>query len=389
MLPVPDKEKHTEVSIKVGEILESFADRTMKKHEAPLLMGYPEAKVWYSVPLPEGISGDGSEYHFYIKKGTEPNLCIFLSGGGVAWNGYTAARPVSGGKVAAKLPNFYWNNLRPFSQLMNIHTGITQILEPANPVKEWNMAVITYSTGDFHVGNSEFRYKDEAGRRQVLHFHGYHNFLSAMRTIKIIFPSAEKLLIAGDSAGGFAVPALAPEIIRDHYPGCGDITLFSDSAQLLFSGWRDTARNVWKSPEHIWKPILSDNITVDWYRNVYSQFGDDIRYLYAGSPRDFLLSEYYNDILNDSFSTNPRIRNRYCREMKRMLFELKGITDKFGIMVYNFKNYRQNLGGTVHTAVRHPRFYSKHTGTGISMSEWLGDAINGNVYDAGGKHFEY
>ena len=76
----------------------------------------PEEMRWYRVPLPEGISGDGSGYHTYISKGRSNNLCIILSGGGVAWNEYTAARPVTGGKVAAGLPNFYWNNLRPFNE---------------------------------------------------------------------------------------------------------------------------------------------------------------------------------------------------------------------------------------------------------------------------------
>ena len=37
---------------------------------------------------------------------------------------------------------------------------------------------------------------------------------------KLYFPRAEKLLIAGDSAGAFAVPALTREILDDFYPDC-------------------------------------------------------------------------------------------------------------------------------------------------------------------------
>ena len=59
----------------------------------------PEEMTWYRVPLPDGISGDGSSYHTYVSKGKQNNLCIIISGGGVAWNEYTAARPVTGGKV--------------------------------------------------------------------------------------------------------------------------------------------------------------------------------------------------------------------------------------------------------------------------------------------------
>jgi hypothetical protein len=38
------------------------------------------------------------------------------------------------------------------------------------------------------------------------------------------------------------------------------------------------------------------------------------------------------------------------------------------------------IGGTVHTAVRHKRFYFQ-TPSGITMAKWLGDALEGKVYD--------
>ena len=103
---------------KVGDFVEKTIGMEVEKHlEAPDLIEEPEYQVWYRVSIPEGITADGSEYHVYLKKAESDDLCIFLSGGGVAWNGYTAARPVTGAKVAAGLPNFYWNNLRPFTQL--------------------------------------------------------------------------------------------------------------------------------------------------------------------------------------------------------------------------------------------------------------------------------
>ncbi len=116
------------ISIRVGDFVENSIEKQIihSRKEAPYLEGEPEQDTWYRVAIPEGITGDGSEYHIYIKKGSGKNLCVFLSGGGVAWNEYTAARPVTGGKVAAGLPNYYWNNLRPFTQIMNIHAGIME-----------------------------------------------------------------------------------------------------------------------------------------------------------------------------------------------------------------------------------------------------------------------
>ena len=65
---------------------------------------------------------------------------------------------------------------------------------------------------------------------------------------KNLFKNPKKLLIAGNSAGAFAVPALTDEILRTWYPDVSDVTLLSDSALLLYNKWEYTAREVWKAP---------------------------------------------------------------------------------------------------------------------------------------------
>ncbi|MGN0362225.1 MAG: pectin acetylesterase-family hydrolase [Bilifractor sp.] len=366
---------------RLGDLAEGVIGAEVERRfEAPLLAGEPETDIWYRIPISNGMSGDGSEYHIYIKKGRCANTCVFLSGGGVAWNAYTAARPVTGGKVAAGLPNFYWNNLRPFTQIMNINTGITEIGNSHNPFNDWNFIVITYATGDFHVGNNEFHYTAEDGTEQVLYFHGYANFLEAMRKGVSFFSSPEKLLIAGDSAGAFAVPAVTTTILEEFYPACMDVTVLSDSGQLLYKNWKRTAKEVWKTDTQLWESIRSDNITVDWYRRLYGIWGDRIRYLYAGSPRDYLLSAYLNDVQTHQYGTNAEVQEEYYHQMQRMLRSLKEMTPKFGMFIYDFRNLRWFLGGTVHTAIRHKRFYFQ-TGSGKTMAQWLGDAVHGYVYD--------
>ena len=123
----------------------------------------PETHQWYRVPVAGGKTADGSEYHIYIRKGTTDHLCVFLSGGGIAWNSYTADRPVTGGRVLAWQPNYYWNNLRPFTQVFNIGVGITDNSARRNPFRDWNFIVITYATGDMHPGRNNLRFSNEAG----------------------------------------------------------------------------------------------------------------------------------------------------------------------------------------------------------------------------------
>ncbi len=92
-----------------------------------MLQGAPDKNIWYKYPIPEGITGDGSEYYIYIKRAQSDNLCVFLSGGGVAGNRRLRGRS-QGERWLAGLPNYYWNNLRPFTQIMNINIGIKQRL---------------------------------------------------------------------------------------------------------------------------------------------------------------------------------------------------------------------------------------------------------------------
>ncbi len=368
----------------IGDFVENSIDKTMLDKDliAPELPDDPEEKKWYRVVIPNGMSGDGSQYHVYVKIADPDKLCIFFSGGGVAYNEYTAARPITGGKVAADLPNYYWNNLRPLTQIMNIDMGIMNLKDAENPFRDWSIIDIAYATGDFHIGNSDFPYEGEDKEQHVLHFHGYINFLEAMDVSKKLFADPQKLLIAGNSAGAFAVPALTDEILSKWYPDVSDVTLFSDSALLLYSKWQYTARHVWNAPESICDAIKTDNITLSWYKELFAKYGEKLRYLYSSSTRDYVLTAYYNDITNKTYKTDSDVQDAYYLQLKEMVSELKALTPKFGMYINNWVVPLITKGGTVHTAVREP-YFTRFTQDDVTMARWLYDAVNGNVYDIG------
>ena len=392
-LPQEDPQLFSQLAYHVGEFVEHTIDSSLAGSplEAPLLeedMELPP-QTWYRKLLPEGLSGDGSPYHIYLRKGSGDHLCIFLSGGGIAWNPYTAARPVTGGKTAAWMPNYYWDNLRPFTQIMNINNGITAASLPMNPFSDWNFLVITYSTGDMHVGDGELRYlpenedpEAEPAEEQVLHFHGRKNFLAAMNACRSYFPQPDKLLIAGDSAGAFAVPAVAETIADDFYPQLEDITLFSDSAQLYYGRWRHILKKVWHAKDRHWQDVNGSCLALEWYKGLYRRNPGRFRCLYAGSPRDYLLSAFYSDMHYNEYKTDASLQTFYCRQMRHMVRRLKELDPAMGIFIYDFKNPILAGGGTIHTAVRQPSFFLK-TPAGVSMAEWLSQAVEGDVTDAG------
>ena len=380
---------------KIGDTAENAIGNVMEntRFEAPELLIRPgqgvsqqlpemELRQWYRVPVEGGKTADGSEYHIYVRRGTTDHLCVFLSGGGIAWNPYTAARPVTGGRVLAWHPNYYWSNLRPFTQFFNIGVGITDNSARRNPFRDWNFVVITYATGDMHLGRNIYHYKDEEGQDQCLYFHGYENFRMSMRISKTLFPEADKLLIAGESAGAFAVPALAEQIHQEFYPSCHDVTLFSDSALLLNKEWKKTAREVWNVREETVRDIKGRNLTLDWYRALYRRRGDQYRYLYACSVRDYLLSAFYNDVHNKTYDTDERMQRLFTRQLRDMVRALQKVTPSFGIFLYDWRRPVLYRGGTIHTMVRQPEFYLHRRGV-PSMAKWLADAVEGETQSVG------
>ena len=378
--------KTEELVDKFGDLAENALGKRIENSslEAPILEpgAVSEPKTWYRVPVPEGISGDGSEYHIYVKRGTTDNLCIFFSGGGVAWNEYTAARPVTGGKTLTWKPNYYWNNLRPFTQIMNINVGITETNTARNPFDDWNFIVITYATGDFHAGTGDFNYTAEDGTKQVLHFHGRTNFIASLDLVSPLFPKPAKLLIAGDSAGAFSVPQATPCILERYYPDCRNITLLSDSAMLEYGNWRHTAKDIWKSPEKLWRAIHTTNIALDWYEELFKEYGTErFKCLYATSTHDYLLSAFYNDVTNKTYHTDAEVQEAYYEQTKEMVQRLKELNPDFHFFINNWKNVLYTKGGTIHTVVRQPYFWLKNEG--VSMAAWLHDAVHGNLYNVG------
>jgi len=372
---------------RLGDFVEKTVGNaiTASHLEAPVPEGDISDGAWYRLPVSEGLSGDGSEYYVYVRQGTSRHLCIFFSGGGMAWNEYTAARPVSGGKLTAGMPNYYWNNLRPFTQIMNIRVGLTDLVNPLNPFKDWSFLIVTYATGDLHVGENDFPYTAEDGSQQIVHFHGRRNFRAAMEHAVVYFPDPDKLLIAGDSAGAFAVPALTDEILSRYYPKCTDATLFSDSGQLLYPHWKRTARDVWKTENRLWKAIHTPNITMDWYHILFKKYGDSLRYLYASSTHDYLLSAYYNDVIRKTYTTDEDVQEAFFEQLKDIVKDFKELTEHSGIFINQWKNlavYPGLRGGTIHTAVRQPYFFVKSR-NGSTMAQWLFDAVEGKVYDKG------
>jgi|SRR5690625_514827 len=148
----------------------------------------------------------GAPFRSMIRKAEGSNdLVIFLQGGGACWDDFCLA---------------VINTPRKFPSKVNI---LNKDLEE-NPVKDWNVSYVPYCDGSLFIGDNTVQ--DAKGKDRI--YAGLHNLSAALSVTKQEFPTPDRILFAGSSAGGFATIMTTP-IVRYLWPDT-PIYVLADSA---------------------------------------------------------------------------------------------------------------------------------------------------------------
>jgi hypothetical protein len=171
--------------------------------------------AWQQIELPGTVCGNGSQYRFYVYDSpSSNNLLILFEGGGACWDYDTCSgrAGILGAAHPNGIPDNYIQEFQPkyVSPLVNgADPGIP--LRPKKDIatKGFDMVYMPYCTGDVHVGNSVVTYTDPTGQQPPLTWRhvGYNNTRAALDYLHTRFPSINKLLVTGFSAGGVATSA--------------------------------------------------------------------------------------------------------------------------------------------------------------------------------------
>ena len=342
----------------------------------------PQNGIWYRILLPDCRSANGSEYYASIKLGTEKNLAVVFMGGGVSVSEYTAARPLTVFNLFDdEREAFYFEQLEPQTDEA-IDQGICSS-QKENPFNNWNMIIINYSTGDFHVGRSDFPYTKTDGKKSVLFHHGYENFHACMAAALQYVPKPEKLLILGGSAGGFGVSMLSDEIIQ-MFSGCSNITCCIDGS-LLLGNWRQTAENVWKAPKEIYERLTGSNLTLDSLRALYGKYGNRVKYLFSSSVRDAELSRYQSWLDGDGAVLSRKAGDIYQKNLQCMSRDIQREIPEAGLFFFDslgFPGTDPEDHLTQHCILQLPSAFEQAV-EDKSAADWLWNAVNGRIEKIG------
>jgi len=165
---------------------------------------------WQLVEIPGTVCSNGSQYRFwYYDSPTSNNMVISFEGGGACWD-YPSCSGQTGILGAAN-PNGISADY--ITQMKAKYVSpIINGADPGLPFRSkdniatngWDMVYMPYCTGDVHTGNATKTYTDPTGVNPPLTWrhNGFNNSVAAANFLHGRFPSVNKLLVTGFSAGG-------------------------------------------------------------------------------------------------------------------------------------------------------------------------------------------
>ena len=309
--------------------------------------------TWQKVTAPSDCQcSDGSEFNFWIHRGTSTRVVFYLEGGGAC---FTAAT------CGPEDPS-YTRNLsgEAKDQPGGKPSGILDFGNGKNPFRDDSVVFVPYCTGDLHLGNAVHDY----GNGVVIHHNGAINGSTALAAAGASFPSATEVVVAGGSAGSAATPMYGglahdvfPEakitVIADAsgaYPGTEAITTAISAlwgTQTVLPRWPESAgepASAWSLPGTFVQAGKHDpSIRFASINTAY----DDVQQRFvslAGFPGDDLMTMIDGNT--------------------------KFVEDR-GVEVHAWVG-----PGTVHTILTRPEFYTLKV-EGTSLVDWVTKLVNG------------
>jgi hypothetical protein len=177
---------------------------------------------WTWVDFPGAKCRDGTATGIGVSPSASGStkLMIFLEGGGACFNGSTCATNPS---------HFDQNTFNAQFIAVESKAGVFSRTDTNNAVADWNMVYVPYCTGDVHAGNApNTTVPGVPGQQQ---FVGYTNMTQYLSRLVPTFPGMARVLLTGQSAGGFGASLEYVQVARAF--GGVPVDLLDDAGPLM------------------------------------------------------------------------------------------------------------------------------------------------------------
>jgi len=144
------------------------------------------------IELPGSTCADGtSSFMTLTRRPNAQHLLVYLTGGGACWSADSCKKGLASVLTRQETPTD-WNE----------GDGVGNAKDAANPFgSNYSVVTVPYCTGDAHVGARTIDY-GTASSPYVIRHQGYKNVQLAFDKVKSLFPTPQKVVLLGCSAGG-------------------------------------------------------------------------------------------------------------------------------------------------------------------------------------------
>ena len=223
----------------------------------------------------------GDDYTMATREGSSSELMIFLEGGGACNSLLCQATTVA-------LPGM------PRFGILNPETA-------SNPARNFNVAYLPYCDGSVFSGDTAID-TDDDGVVDRYH-HGLKNLSASIDVIASNFPAPSRILLTGNSAGGFGTDYMLP-LVRKLYPDT-PIDLINDSGVgISRPGYVDFVSNEWNATRFI-PDDCSDCVSEAGHTTGYHiyQLNEDpnLRMGFMSTKQDSVIADVFVGIGGEAF----------------------------------------------------------------------------------------
>jgi hypothetical protein len=324
--------------------------------------GTSGAVAWKTIPggPGTGCATDATPYEFYVREADPRHVAIYFQGGGGCWNSRNC-----GLEGQRTFKDRVGEGDHPWTK--QAATGIFDLQDPRNPLRNFTLILAPYCTADVHLGVRTSRFESAAGQRLDVHYRGLANAQRAMDWMSEQYREARVLFVTGGSAGAIASPVFAAQLAR-RYPRAQVVQL-GDSA----GGYR-TARLPGQFSEWGATTALKHDPLFSDMRPAAVNFEE--LYVRASRVSNLRLAQ----VNSDEDGIQRLMLKEIGHEVTTLAPLLSGNLEDLHRADPRLRTY--TFQGTVHEILKRPEFYTTQV-AGIALSAWVGDLLRGKARNVG------
>jgi len=298
---------------------------------------------------PDGGDGPiciaGTAFSAFTRPGNPSKLLIFEQGGGACWQDF-----------------YFCNILAEAQEPPAPPVGIWDFDSKDNPFADYSIVYMPYCDGSTFSGDNDV--VDPNFPFGPVRFHrGLRNQSAAMDLAKSMFPHANRITVAGSSAGGVGAAGFAPFLARFKFGNTKKLTVFNDAGPVAIN-LADTGAIAARADDWQFGQFYPASCTA------CDDQGQGTEIIKWRLENDSTIREAFYE--TDGDGTNRFFLSVPTQELYRAL-----ILYEHGLINMLFPDrYKRFIvsGDDSHTALQSPLFLSQDA-NGVFLNEWTDDFL--------------